>query len=1085
MKRVITILLALIPFIAFSQQEGSNDGLINKGSGILYFEGRPSFDPTPFADASEFAIDLNTKKVYIYSGSGSVWNRYNAIDTISVIGDTTGIATQAGKIIYVNATNEHWKVNGSGNFEKLSPVVFGDKELTAVGKIRQGNDGDLYAYDSSVSGERKVQYQNEILVPDTDLLVAIDSATANGLPIRIRKNVDFSGQNVDFSNTEIRFSQGATITADTVTATGAKVIAGIYQIWGVGTIIQGNWDVYKAYVEWSLTPSEDSVATFRGLTNAAEMGLVELQKDTYNLWFTAETTAAGYRLPSNKQLKIIGVDRDSSVVRLTRSLTNNSGGYFSVTEENTNANNIHFENLTFKTKNYENGIVSDNTDYHIYSANTANNNTAVAPKTSSIVIRNCNLYGNVGIRYVTNIIRYDTLLSEYIPASTIEKVEVENIYHDQAAVLLELRGVQAKSLEFKNNQVRNIRNSYVSLAYPDPDSIRQALRNQMSVYEFSNNRFENDSSITTTAQYLAPMIITGANIDFARGGVRLVAENNFVKNLISNGTETATYFIYSGVTEYVCQNNTIENVWGLQNTTNSSLVKVKGGQRVTYLNNVFSLADTVLINAGLISDDGRDSVLNKSAFKFTMFDVSNDPVKFKRLRMIGNTFKMPVLNNASSFSQFSDFFIKDNDFTISRFESSPGNDAGFFSVTAVEGNTCPDCNLISQGNTISVKSNDVDSIHWFITTPNDYADSSNYQKVLFADKFYIDSANVILPTTWGRYYEVDCQNNGTASSLLNFNSTQLAVGDGFNPLYTSSIRVRNKEYIGQQEEVGEQAITHIAPFQETHYTSSINSSDTINIYNSDVGIMGIRRGVSVYAPVLVEMQIEGIDSSGVQFKEKYRWVYRNQAAMIANFNNSGANTINPTDNVVESDTITGIYGGYDFSLVVDKSSSNRHGVRLIGCENIYSFGIVFSVKPIPERGMNTDSDYFSLVGQPNKLRIIGNSFPAFDTVQQSSVILRDTTAATSAFNIRIGEENHVNTSAGSVTAQVPAGAQIGDVFSVYAGESAGTNSATIDFVTNGYTVLGASVSRILNTNFRYETYRYVGDGNWIIISKGP
>lgn len=41
----------------------------------------------------------------------------------------------------------------------LSPVVFGNKELTAVGKIRQGEDGDLYAYDSSVSGERKVQYQ--------------------------------------------------------------------------------------------------------------------------------------------------------------------------------------------------------------------------------------------------------------------------------------------------------------------------------------------------------------------------------------------------------------------------------------------------------------------------------------------------------------------------------------------------------------------------------------------------------------------------------------------------------------------------------------------------------------------------------------------------------------------------------------------------------------------------------------------------------------------------------------------------------------------------------------------------------------
>jgi hypothetical protein len=44
----------------------------------------------------------------------------------------------------------------------LSPVVFGNKELTAAGKIRQGEDGDLYAYDSSVSGERKVQYQDQV-----------------------------------------------------------------------------------------------------------------------------------------------------------------------------------------------------------------------------------------------------------------------------------------------------------------------------------------------------------------------------------------------------------------------------------------------------------------------------------------------------------------------------------------------------------------------------------------------------------------------------------------------------------------------------------------------------------------------------------------------------------------------------------------------------------------------------------------------------------------------------------------------------------------------------------------------------------
>jgi hypothetical protein len=123
MKRVITILLALVPFIAFSQQEGSNDGLINKGSGILYFEGRPSFDPTPFTDASEFAIDLNTKKVYVYSGSGSVWNRYNAIDTLSTLADTANVDNRIGQLVYVNALDEFWHVQSDGYFYPLNTVA--------------------------------------------------------------------------------------------------------------------------------------------------------------------------------------------------------------------------------------------------------------------------------------------------------------------------------------------------------------------------------------------------------------------------------------------------------------------------------------------------------------------------------------------------------------------------------------------------------------------------------------------------------------------------------------------------------------------------------------------------------------------------------------------------------------------------------------------------------------------------------------------------------------------------------------------------------------------------------------------------
>jgi hypothetical protein len=173
--------------------------------------------------------------------------------------------------------------------------------------------------------------------------------------------------------------------------------------------------------------------------------------------------------------------------------------------------------------------------------------------------------------------------------------------------------------------------------------------------------------------------------------------------------------------------------------------------------------------------------------------------------------------------------------------------------------------------------------------------------------------------------------------------------------------------------------------------------------------------------------------------------------------------------------------------VIDPAIKYYDEVRLIFNSNVVFDSTATSNFSFEQNFSNGDIIVLRYDDEEEEWEIISNASIIFnvDTLQSQNTTLRDTTAATAAFTIRLKEENHINTSEGSVTAQVPAGAQIGDVFSVYAGESAGTNSVTIDFVTNGYTVLGASVSRVLNTNFQYETYRYVGDGNWIIISKGP
>ena len=131
MKRIIIALFTLLPFIALSQ----TDGTINKGSGIFYFSGKPVFDPSGFADYGEFAIDVNTKKAYVYSGAGTVWNQLMTVDTITTLADTTSLDRQVGKLAFVTSIGQYYNIDKDSNFQPLggvyvkpdgTPIVAGD-----------------------------------------------------------------------------------------------------------------------------------------------------------------------------------------------------------------------------------------------------------------------------------------------------------------------------------------------------------------------------------------------------------------------------------------------------------------------------------------------------------------------------------------------------------------------------------------------------------------------------------------------------------------------------------------------------------------------------------------------------------------------------------------------------------------------------------------------------------------------------------------------------------------------------------------------------------------------------------------------
>ena len=88
---------------------------------------------------------------------------------------------------------------------------------------------------------------------------------------------------------------------------------------------------------------------------------------------------------------------------------------------------------------------------------------------------------------------------------------------------------------------------------------------------------------------------------------------------------------------------------------------------------------------------------------------------------------------------------------------------------------------------------------------------------------------------------------------------------------------------------------------------------------------------------------------------------------------------------------------------------------------------------------------------------------------------------TSDFTVAIGEYNLVDPNGGAITATVPSGVtQVGTEFWVVdsEGTASGTNTITVDFSTNGYTVSGQNTAVINDAGDGFK-FIYIGSNKWI------
>lgn len=121
-----------------------------------------------------------------------------------------------------------------------------------------------------------------------------------------------------------------------------------------------------------------------------------------------------------------------------------------------------------------------------------------------------------------------------------------------------------------------------------------------------------------------------------------------------------------------------------------------------------------------------------------------------------------------------------------------------------------------------------------------------------------------------------------------------------------------------------------------------------------------------------------------------------------------------------------------------------------------------------------------------------STYAAFDsngqlieTTRTSNVELLDTTSYTTNQTIRLGEYNLVDVRASAVTFTVPAGATVGQSFTVVdSWGNAGTNPITINLVTNSYRSHGAIGNYTMNVSNSITKWTFInGAVGWIVETK--
>lgn len=488
----------------------------------------------------------------------------------------------------------------------------------------------------------------------------------NNDTIVINQVINLEGNLITLKNKKLYFQEDGLITNGKIIGENISISAPDIKIFENLTL-EGEWKIQNAKLEWFLgNDFKNPVKNFSVLNQFVKIKSSVLLNKMVPIGLSDGEDYSS----EGRDIIINGVNKENTGLILTTKNTNQFFSYFRAPS----GHNVSLKNLTLTSKDYKDGLTSDNISEYFFSGTYYQNqfNPQAKPSVDSIIIKNCNILGNIAISF--NGAHSDNqTINEFGTRNKISKFYVQNCLFENANTPFVFSNMGYDSIIIKNNSITNFSESFISVPESGIDeSYYEMLRKNKKYVEISNNLFENKRVVKTgDDRALSPCVIKG-------GYGSMFFSGNKLKNLLSSNPRAdvnTMYYTCASPGKCTFSNNTVLNVLGRGGVTNPAcIIKDRGAKDITMENNKVTVEKEALVKIGVLKNKNDNlSKIDGNTFLCTFIQIGNQTDFSKKMIFRNNTIKAPFINMSTEIYDIADFIFENNTIEVDYFGKSGYN----------------------------------------------------------------------------------------------------------------------------------------------------------------------------------------------------------------------------------------------------------------------------------------------------------------------------------------------------------------------------------------------------------------------------